>query len=1107
MLKDNYSLLIEKLDAFIRKFYINQLLRGSLYTVGAVLGLFILLNVLEYYFYFSTTVRTAMFWTFVAASGAAVYNWVALPLMHYFHLGKVISHEQAAQIIGSHFTNVKDKLLNILQLRQQASNAIYADLITASINQKSDEIKLVPFKAAIDLGKNRKHLRWALPPLMLFLFLLLGAPNIIREGTMRLWNSSKKFEKPAPFKFLLNADTLRVVQFSDYDLRVKVDGAALPSEVFIDFGKVQYRLNKDAANEFSYRFTNVQQDTEFKLYAGGVESTDYVLAVVKKPSILAFTTKLIFPEYIGRPSEELSNVGDLVVPQGTQIGWVFNVQNTDDLGMKFGSDAGTPAKRFDDELFQFSRRALRDESYKVFISNKLLPKADSVAYTVTVIPDLSPQIGVDEFKDSTNRKMLFFAGDASDDYGLLNLTFNYQIKKAKGGQLPMNTVKIEKQAGKQAQYDYTWDLRNIDLQPGDEVSYYFEVFDNDAVNGSKSARTNVMQYKLPTVDELQKQTEQSSEQLKKDLEKNLQESMRIQAEMKKLRDKVLQQKELDWQSKKQLEKLMDRQKQLQEQMQKTKEAFEEQKKLENEFQQKSEEMKQKEEELEKRMEEAMSEEMKQLMEDIQKLLQEMNKEEALEQMEKMQMNSEELTKDLERLQELYKKLEVEHQLEQNIEKLEEMAKEQEKLGEESDKGEKSEEELKKEQEQLNKEMEELAKKQEELEKKNEELKKPENIEESKEEMKDIQQDMKESKQDLDKKDKKGASKKQKKAANKMKDLANKMKQNKESGDMKQMEEDVAMLRQLLENLVGLSFNQEQTMKDVQGATVNTPRYVELAQQQYKIKDDFKLVEDSLQALASRNFQIEGIITEKVTEIKAAIKNSLEELEERHVPQANEHQQRSMKSLNDLALMLSDVMNSMQQQMAQSMPGNQSCQKPGGQGQGKGGKEPKDKMSKGQQSLNETLDGLKKRLEQGGKEGMSKELAKAAAQQAALRNALRELQKQKQEQGKGSKALDEIMEQMDKVETDLVNKRLTNETMKRWEDIKTRLLEEERAEREREQDEQREAESAKQQPTKLPPALEEYLKKRRAEVDLYRTVSPALKPYYKGLVEEYLKTKG
>jgi hypothetical protein len=123
MLKDNYSLLIEKLDGFIRKFYINQLLRGALYTVGAVLGLFILLNVAEYYLYFGTGVRTAMFWGFLALSGAALYRWVALPLMHYFHLGKVISHEQAAQIIGSHFTDVKDKLLNILQLKQQSNNA------------------------------------------------------------------------------------------------------------------------------------------------------------------------------------------------------------------------------------------------------------------------------------------------------------------------------------------------------------------------------------------------------------------------------------------------------------------------------------------------------------------------------------------------------------------------------------------------------------------------------------------------------------------------------------------------------------------------------------------------------------------------------------------------------------------------------------------------------------------------------------------------------------------------------------------------------------------------------------------------------------------------
>ncbi len=1114
MLKDNYSLLIEKLDGFIRKFYINQLLRGALYTVGSLLGLFILLNVAEYYLYFGTGVRTAMFWGFLTLSAAAIYQWVALPLLHYFHLGKVISHEQAAQIIGQHFTDVKDKLLNILQLKQQSNNAIYAELINASINQKSNEIKLVPFQSAIDLGKNRKYLRYVLPPVMMLLFLLLGAPNILREGTKRLWNSTTQFEKPAPFKFLINPDSLKAVQFSDFELKVKVDGSALPNEVFINLGNVQYRLTKDAANEFSYKFVNVQKNTEFKLYSGGIESKDYTLEVLKKPNILSFSTKLHFPAYIGRASEELSNVGDMVVPQGTTIGWVFNAQNTDQLLLRFGNDPNVETKRFDDELFQFSRRALKDETYKVFLRNALLSGADSVAYTISVIPDLHPQISVEEFKDSANMKQSFFAGDASDDYGLQNLTFNYQIKKGKGGgQMPLNTVKIEKPAGKQIEYQYNWDVRNLNLEPGDEVSYYFEVFDNDGVNGSKSARTGIMQYRMPTLDEFRQQQAKNSDEIKNDLEKALKESRKVEEELKKLRDKVLQKKELDWQTRKEMEKLLDRQKQLQKQMEDAKQNFDENKQQQQDFNQQNEEQQQKQEKLEKLFEDTMSPEMKQLIEDIQKLLQEMNKEQMLDQMEQMQMKTEDMNKELDRLQELYKQLDVENLLNQQIDQLEELAKEQDQLSNDTEEEKKGDEQLQKEQEDLNKKFEELEKKMEELLKKNEELKRPEKIEDNREEMKDAKKDMQDAQKSLDQKQKKGASKKQKSAANKMKNMANKMKQNSQAGEMEQMQEDIKTLRQLLENLVGLSFAQEQNMNDIAAATVNTPHYVELAQEQYKIKDDFKIVEDSLQALASRNFQIESVITEKVTEIKSSIKYSLEELEERRTNTATENQQRSMKGLNDLALLLSEMMEQMQQQMSSMMPGTQACQKPGdGKGEGKGQK-PKDKISKGQEDLNKIMKDLKERMDknakggapgQGGSQPNSEEFAKMAAKQAALRKAVREMQKQKQEQGKGDKLLDEIQDSMNKVETDLVNKRLNNDMLKRQQEILTRLLEHEKAEREREQDDERQAETAKQQPAKMPPALEEYLKKRRAEIEQFRTVSPALKPYYKQLVEEYLK---
>ena len=113
MATNNYQLLIEKLDKFIRKFYVNQLIRGALYSVAVIFALFIAVSVLEYNFYFAASTRKILFFSFLGISAAALIGWVLMPLMHYFRLGKIISHEKAAVIIGEHFTNVKDKLLNI----------------------------------------------------------------------------------------------------------------------------------------------------------------------------------------------------------------------------------------------------------------------------------------------------------------------------------------------------------------------------------------------------------------------------------------------------------------------------------------------------------------------------------------------------------------------------------------------------------------------------------------------------------------------------------------------------------------------------------------------------------------------------------------------------------------------------------------------------------------------------------------------------------------------------------------------------------------------------------------------------------------------------------
>lgn len=1111
-INEGYLTLIRKIDKFIRKYYVNQLIRGSLYSLGVVLVLFLLLNLLEYNFFFEKGVRKLMVFSFVTVSAAALGGWVLLPLLRMFRLGKTISHQQAAMIVGQHFPAVSDKLLNILQLKEQTDHGTSTDLLLASIHQKTEDIKLVQFPKAINLGQNRKYLKYALPPLLILLVLLVASPTVITDSTARLIQTNRDFEREAPFSFLVDEGNLEAVQFSNFQLTVEVEGEVLPAEMLIEVDNYQYRLKKVDQKTFQYTFNNIRQTTPFRLKAGGFDSKSYVLNVLPKPNLVGFEVALDFPAYTGRQDERLQNIGDLLVPQGTTINWTFETDNTDEISVRFSGQ--TEVEQLDmvsKSAFQLSRRALKGGRYTLYIANDLLPVSDSVNYALSVVPDLYPSISVKKFVDSTDQKLLFFAGDASDDYGLGGLSFNYQIKHEDGTEESWNKLKLPSSNGRQIQYDYQWDLNELQLGAGDEVQYYFEVYDNDAINGSKSARTSQMVFRMPTKEEYEQMTADNSDEIKDNLLKAQEESKKIKEELRKLREELLQKKDVDWQTREEMEKLLERQRELQQQLEEAKKNFQENKKNQEQFSNPTPEMEEKQERLEELFEEAVDEELQELMEKIEELLQEMNKEEMLEMMQDFEMSDEEMEKELDRLEELYKQLEVEKEMQDQIDKLEELAERQQELAEETEQNdgkqdpeaESKQQELKEKQEQLAEEFEKVKEKMEEIEKKNEDLETPKDIGDPKEQMEDIQKDMQNSQDQLDKQENKKAAKSQKNAAQQMQEMADQMSSSMQAGDMEQMQEDMQALRQLLENLVAMSFDQEDLMNNFSPVSVSTPRYTALVEQQFKLQDDFRMIEDSLQALAKRVIQMESFVTDKVSEINKNLKRSVDELEERKKPEASAYQQFTMKYVNDLALMLSETLSQMQQQMSSMMSGAQMCNNPGGQG--KDGKMPMEKISEGQQQLGDQMQKMKPG-QKPGEEGSpsSKELAEMAARQAALRKALEEARQQKMMNGEDAKALQEIIEQMDQNEIDLVNKRLGSQLLQRQQDILTRLLEAEKAERERGLDDKRKSETATEKEREIPPGLEEYLKQREAEIELYRQVSPDLKPYFKFLVDEYFK---
>ena len=142
----------------------------------------------------------------------------------------------------------------------------------------------------------------------------------------------------------------------------------------------------------------------------------------------------------------------------------------------------------------------------------------------------------------------------------------------------------------------------------------------------------------------------------------------------------------------------------------------------------------------------------------------------------------------------------------------------------------------------------------------------------------------------------------------------------------------------------------------------------------------------------------------------------------------------------------------------------------------------------------------------GKRGMSKEMAQMAAQQAAIRQMTQELGKQLNEDGSGEgNGLENIAKEMEDIEKDIVRGELDQLTLDRQQDILTRLLEAENAERIRGEKEERESRTARETPRDTPPSLEEYQRRKAQEIELLRTVPADLTPYYKLRVNDYFNT--
>lgn len=1141
--------LFAKLDAFIRKYYLNQIIRGVLLSLALLVATFLGLNWLEHLFYFSSAIRWSLLLLWIALWIYTFARFLFSPLVAYIGLRKGMSYEEAARIIGAHFAPIQDKLLSILQLQDNVQQAHSSDvsmtLLLASIEQKTNAIQPFEFVNAVDLKQNKRYLPYAALPVLIVLIFLLFAPSALLKPSQRLFQPAVEFEKEAPFHFNLLTKNLRVLQQNDLLVEVELSGEAFPDEVEINWDGQLYKMKKEAVNRFSYALSNLQKSASFRFEAGEFHSKMYEVQVVLRPQIVGFEVNLQYPAYTGRKAETLRQTGDLNVPEGTNITWKFNTQNASQLALYLPDSTRLIANEKNE--FSVHTIARKGGNYQLFTANAEMLRADSVSYLLNVESDQYPILQAEDLTDSVKVRQHYFFGKAEDDYGISKLQLAYQIVHGKGqGTEVWNLIAIPHSGSNKVSFQYAFDFNTLSLSPGDQVNYYLITYDNDGVHGPKSARSELKQLKIASTDETEKALSEANKNLQKDLEKALKEAKAIRDQLKNMQEKLLQKRNLSFEDQKALENLQKQQKALEDKLSAMQKALEENKNRLDDLNALTPEMKEKLDALQEMMKDMKNENQAKEMQQMVDKLDQMTKDDVVRELQEKQQEGDQQQKQMDRMMSLYKQMQLDQQVQVAMEKLKEMADKQAELAKQTEQAarEKSAD-LKQQQDQLNKEFKEWMKQMESIQKQDESLNNKLDLAKTKEDQQEAAEDQQNASDQLQQKENSSASKKQSSAAQKMQKMQKQMESKSQSAEAEQLEMDLRAIRQLLENLIQFSFEQEALMKQLAKMSINTPAYLQAMQQQRKLKDDAKLIEDSLYSLGKTVFQLKKYVTEQMTEINKHQSRAMDYLEQRNSGAAQSEQQYIMTGANNLALMLNETMQNMQQQQSQqSKPGSGSCNKPGGSGQGKSGKKSAGQQLKDiNQMSKEMRDALEKMMGkqgqpkpgeqpgekpgaqkqgkaggsggQGQQEGQqkpgqaqqmsSKEFAQLAAKQAALRKALQEFNQQYNKDGKQQYGnLDQLIKQMDLNETELVNKRLTNEMLMRQKQIETRLLEVEDASREQDKDQKRESHTAQDQTPALPPAVLEYIKKRQSMMEGYQTVPPEFSPYYKQLVEDYFK---
>lgn len=1101
---------------------------GAALTLGILAAALGLGAALEAGLWMGTAARLLFYVAFLVVTVALVGVYVVRPVLRFFGVLPGLDDHSLAAAIGRRFPDVSDRLVNLLDLADGRSSEAPFSLLDGAVQMLGRQVEAVPFERVEDYGPARRTAPLAAVPMMGLLLFGLFAPTTFTSAVDRLFSPTETFAPPAPFSLVVSPGDVDLVRGDDLTVEVAVRGRTTPRTATLVLRRdgeertEDIRLVADSTGAFSHVLTNVRETLHYRVVAAPVETDWFTAAVVARPTVEELQVTLDPPAYTRLPAQRLApNVGDVTGLPGTTVSVRAEVGGVAVDSARLVFDDGTTSLLESEDDIVNGRFTLRgDGAYRLVLhGTNGFANADPIAYTLQTLTDAPPQIrlrepGADAALTEALRTRV--AVNITDDFGFARLRL-YWRQAAENGEandfapidLPLTDPRLLDQ-----DIAHDWLIRAAAprLAPGDAVEYFVQVWDNDAVAGYKSARTPTYTLRFPSLTEQYEQLDEAQDETEGGLEEMMRDEEETRQQFEELRDELRRKQDADWEDRRQLDNLIERQQQLDEQVQQSAEQMQEVLDQMRENDLVSEETMRQYEELQRVLEEIATPEMMEALQKLQEAMENLDLQQMMQSMEDFEFNEEQFRERMERAMELFKKMQAAQKLDEASKRAENLAEQEQALQEQTEEleqqqqdGELSDEESQAEQERLAEEQQRAQEEAEALQEMMRELQEQmegmqgapqEQMQQMQEQMENVQEQMQQNSQQLQQNQLQDAQQGQQQMQQQLQQMSEQMMQMGQQMQQNQKSTNVSGLRRALDDVLTLSYEQEGLRAETAEQSGDSPALRPTAAQQVELSAGLATVSDSLRSLAREIPQMNVEIQRRTGEALREMGEAVEQLAERRVPQAAGHQKASMTQLNDLALMLSELMDQLQNQSQGQGQGTPSMQQMMQQLQ---------QMSGQQQQLNQQLQQMLNDMQgQRLSQDQQGRLQQMRQQQEALQQQLEEMARNGELDANTRSQLRRIAEEMEEVGRQMDVGRITRETRERQQNILNRLLEARESINQRGKKQEREGRTGDDRPQDSPSALPEQEQIDRLRRDLIRALESGYAPDYQELIKRYFE---